>query len=271
MIKNLPYIDSAIAYRVEGNGDPVMLIHGFAEDMTIWEHQINFLKNKFRLIIPDIPGSGRSSPLNHLKNGNSVATMEDYAECLKFLLDHEGVDNCNMIGHSMGGYISLAFADQYPSRLMKLGLVHSTAFPDSEEKKAARRKSNEFIKSYGSAAFIEQAIPNLFDDTFRKNSPEKVQNLIERYANFAPEVLVSYYEAMILRPDRIHILRNFENPLQFIIGENDKAVPLDQSLQQCHLPQISYIHILENTAHMGMLEHPDETNRMLENFLDRTV
>ncbi|HEX4849674.1 MAG TPA: alpha/beta hydrolase, partial [Puia sp.] len=237
----------------------------------IWNHQIDHLKSKFRLVIPDIPGSGSSSPLIHFEKGKPPATMEDYADCFIYLLDQEGISTCDLIGHSMGGYIALAIAERYPSRLKKLGLFQSTAYPDSEEKKEARRKSNDIIRSYGSAAFLEQSIPNLFDESFRKKSPEIVQNLIERYANFLPEVLVSYYEAMILRPERIQILRKFENPLLFIIGENDRAVPLDQSLQQCHLPQISYIHILENTAHMGMLEHPDETNRMLENFLDRTV
>ncbi|PWT72080.1 MAG: alpha/beta hydrolase [Bacteroidetes bacterium] len=248
-----------------------MLIHGFAEDMSIWHHQIDYLKNKFRLIIPDIPGSGGSSPLTLFKNGSPPAIMDDYAACLLHLLDQEGIEKCNLVGHSMGGYVALAFAELYPSRINKLSLFHSTAFPDSEEKKAARRKSNEFIKSYGSAPFIEQAIPNLFDEPFRKSSPEKIENLIERYANFPAEALVSYYEAMILRPDRTHVLQNFKNPVQFIIGENDKAVPLEQSLRQCHIPQISYIHVLEKSAHMGMLEDPDETNRMLENFLDRTL
>ena len=176
-----------------------------------------------------------------------------------------------MIGHSMGGYISLAFAEKHPDRLRALGLVHSTAYADSEEKKAARRKSIEFIGKHGAAEFIRQSAPNLFSDGYKQKNPAGLHEFFERYDNFLAASLVSYYEAMIKRPERTSVLSDFNGPVLFLIGEKDNAVPLDQSLKQCHLPKIAYIHILESAAHMGMLEEPGEVNNLLLSFIKNVV
>jgi len=268
--KELKYGEGQIYYQLEGEGEPVMLLHGFAEDHTIWYHQVKYLQNIFRLIIPDIPGSGRSDSLQKSLGMKEIPTMDDYATAMKAIADAEGIEQFSIIGHSMGGYISLAFAEKYPSRIKQLGLFHSTGFPDTEEKKIARRKSNEIIRQYGSRAFLEQSIPNLFDEEFKKEKPAEVEDLIGRYANFEPDQLVSYYETMIARPDRREVLRNWERPVLFIIGEHDKAVTMEQNLKEVHLPQCSYIHILENTAHMGMLERPGQSSQLVENFLTKT-
>ena len=266
MEKIASYQGEKLYYRDLGKGEPVMFIHGFAEDGTIWDLQAAYLEKKFRILIPDIPGS-------HLAydSETGMSSIEEYAECMKAVLEAEKIKNCVMIGHSMGGYLMLAFAEKYPHYLQGMGLFHSTAYADNEEKKTARRKSIELIRQYGSAAFLEQTIPNLFSDDFKNKAPREVASLIKRYANFKTETLVSYYEAMIRRPDRTGVLKTFPGPVLFIIGENDKAVPLAQSLQQCHLPQLSYIHIFENTAHMGMLENTDLSNHIVENFLDQTL
>jgi pimeloyl-ACP methyl ester carboxylesterase len=167
----------------------------------------------------------------------------------------------------MGGYITLAFAEKYPDRLRSMGLFHSTAYPDSEEKKEVRRRGIEFIRQNGPVKFLGQSIPNLFCDDFKKKDSATVQKILARYANFAAQSLVNYYEAMMLRPDRTHVLKNFPGPVLFILGKYDTAVPLDQGLQQCYMPGLSYIHILEHSAHMGMWEEPAIANPFLEEFL----
>ena len=91
--------------------------------------------------------------------------------------------------------------------------------------------------------------------------------MTERYAGFDPDSLIRYYEAMIRRPDRSQVLQQFPGPVLFIIGEQDSAVPLTASLQQCHLPDTSYIHLLENAGHLGMIEDSARANRILEKFL----
>jgi len=240
---------------------PLVLLHGFAEDSSLWDRQKEYLKDKFRLIIPDLPGSG-SAPFAN----DSATSMEELAAAVKARLDAENIQQCILVGHSMGGYVTLAFAELYPDRLKAIGLFHSTSYADTEEKKAGRRKGIEFIQKNGAAPFIRQSTPNLFSEHSRREHPEWVKYLIQRYSSFDPHALVSYYEAMIRRPDRSHILKNFKGPVLFIIGAQDSAVPLASSLQQCHMPSIAHIHILKDAGHMGMIEDSDSAGRILENF-----
>src|SRR5689334_5958717 len=113
-----------VYYQVQGNGQPVVLLHGFSEDGSVWDNQFAALKDKYQLIIPDLPGSGKS-PLN-----DAEWSMEYFADCIRLILDQEKLETVSMIGHSMGGYITLAFADAWPNRLQSFGLFHSTAFAD---------------------------------------------------------------------------------------------------------------------------------------------
>jgi len=260
--KSISYQSSIIFYRIIGQGKPVVLLHGFGEDGEIWNEQVAYLKEHFHLIVPDLPGSGKSSGQLLVGSLQSEVGMTEYADAIKAILEEEQITECTILGHSLGGYITLAFAEKYPASLKAFGLVHSSAFADSEEKKTARRKSNEFIKKNGAYQFLKTSIPGLF-----KGSTKASDALIEKGRNFSPEALIQYYQAMIARPDRTEILRTFKGPILFIIGEYDNAVPFQQSLQQCYLPAISHVHILRNTAHMGMLEEPRRVNEMIRDFL----
>jgi pimeloyl-ACP methyl ester carboxylesterase len=256
-----------IFYRNIGSGPCVVLVHGFAEDGCIWDKQAEILKNNFQLIIPDLPGSGKSDNGHRSSVDDDFPSIDFYADCIKAILDAGKIKSCTMIGHSMGGYITLAFAEKYPEHLKSLGLLHSTAYPDSEEKKTARKKSISFIQKHGAAEFIKQSAPNLFSDHTKKYYPELVEELIKRYDNFNPAALVFYYDAMMQRPDRTSLLRDFKGSILFIIGENDNAVPLAHSLQQSYIPELSYIHILENVGHMGMWEAPTDVTQFLTAFI----
>jgi len=255
-----------IFYRVEGKGKPVVLLHGFAEDGNIWNKQIEALKEKYLLIIPDLPGSGGSEMLD------GKSTLEDYAELIKAIADEEVFKEKKenrfcLIGHSMGGYITLAFAEKYPELLNSFGLFHSSAFADTEEKIAVRKKGIAFITKNGTEAFLKTSIPNLFSEETQKEKPEFITQLFDMARGISPEALIQCYEAMILRPDRTNVLRTFEKPVLFIIGKYDAAVPLQTSLQQCHLPAISSVNILQHSAHMGMWEEKELANDYLKEFL----
>jgi pimeloyl-ACP methyl ester carboxylesterase len=250
-----------IHYKVYGEGKPVILLHGFGEDSTVWQLQIDALQNDFLVIVPDIPGSGESAFI-------PGANIETYAEILKELCDLElqGA-GAVLVGHSMGGYITLAFAEKYPQYLKAFGLFHSSAFADTAEKKATRKKAIEFIKEKGAYTFLKSSIPGLFTQQFKDQFPQKVEALIEAANNFTPEALIQYYEAMIERPDRTEVLKRFDHPILFIMGEHDMAVPFESSLQQCYLPKQSHVHILRHSAHMGMWEEAENANKLLLEFL----
>jgi pimeloyl-ACP methyl ester carboxylesterase len=330
MDKEIEISKKKIFYRVYGNGKPVMLVHGFGETGDVWKNQTgppqtppkeglsntqsqapsnspeggelaSTLKDKFMLIVPDLPGSGKSEMIDDM-------SMEGMAEVIKVILDTEApptspkgrlrktqgqlVENslqkenikisesskvppsggfreagAFLIGHSMGGYITLAFVEKYPGYLRAFGLFHSTAFADTEEKKATRRKGIEFIKEHGAFEFLKNATPNLFSSRSKDEFPGLIDEFVQSLNNFLPEALVSYYESMIKRPDRTAILKNTRMPVLFIMGEFDNAIPLQDGLKQCHLPERAYINILHRSGHMGMLEQADKSTRILEKFL----
>jgi pimeloyl-ACP methyl ester carboxylesterase len=172
-----------------------------------------------------------------------------------------------LIGHSMGGYISLAMAERHADIICALGLFHSSAYADSEEKIATRRKGIQFIQEHGAGEFLKTAIPNLFSPQSKEKNPQIINELIEQGNNFSVASLVSYYEAMIKRPDRTYILKNMNIPFLFLLGKFDTAIPLKDGLSLCHMPELSYIHVLHKSGHMGMLEEADLTNRILLEFI----
>ena len=261
MIKSLSYQKGRISYADYGKGKPVLLIHGFGEDSAIWENQVSRFKDEFRLIVPDLAGSGKSDFIPE------VFSMDDHADILEQILRTEDIEAADIVGHSMGGYIALAFAEKYHERMTGLCLFHSTAYADTEEKKESRRKSIQFIKQNGSLKFLQQATPNLFSDQTKNENPALVEEIINRYSNFNPNSLVHYYEAMIQRPDRSEVLRKVPKPVLFIAGEHDSAIPIKHMQEQSYLPELSYFHSLKNSGHMGMLEEPANSNRYLEILL----
>lgn len=260
MNKTIEIEGKKIVYKIVSTGKPVLLIHGFGEDGTVWSNQVKALQDKFQLIIPDLPGSGQSEMIDDM-------SMEGMAAIIYSILQQENIEVCPIIGHSMGGYITLAFAEKYPEQVSAFGLFHSSAFADSEEKKATRRKGIEFIKEHGAFEFLKTTTPNLFSPKTKEENPGLIDKQIATLDNFLPAALVSYYDAMMNRPDRTEVLRKATVPVLFIMGKYDVAVPVEDGLKQCHLPEKSYIHILHESGHMGMLEEPGNSNRFLEKFL----
>jgi pimeloyl-ACP methyl ester carboxylesterase len=167
----------------------------------------------------------------------------------------------------MGGYVALAFAEKYAERLNGLGLFHSTVYADNEEKIKLRQKGISFIGEHGAFEFLKTSTPNLFSGKTREEKPELIDKLMPTLRNFSAEALVLYYHAMMQRPDRQVVLSKATVPVLFIIGKNDNAVPFQDSLEQCYLPEKAYIHILHGSGHMGMLEEAEKTNEILKSYL----
>ncbi|HEV2478756.1 MAG TPA: alpha/beta fold hydrolase [Puia sp.] len=257
-------------YHDLGVGIPVMLVHGFAEDGAVWDEVAERLSTMCRVLVPDLPGSGRSALLAGGKPDQAAGavTMESLAAVLKELLDKLEIDQCVLIGHSMGGYITLAFAEKFPERVRAFGFFHSTAYSDSEEKKAGRRKSIEFIRQHGAAPYIRQSAPNLFAVVTREKRPGLVEEMIRRYSTFSAASLMAYLQAMMARPERLYVLENFPRPILFIIGEQDQVVPLEQALKQAHLPRVAQVQLLADAGHMGMLEDAADGSMMIQQFVN---
>ncbi|MCW3073269.1 MAG: alpha/beta hydrolase [Flaviaesturariibacter sp.] len=258
--RNLLYKNAAISYRVQGAGETVVLLHGFGEDGTIWKHQYNAFAG-YRLLIPDLPGSGASAMVEEM-------SLEGLAEVVHTILEAESVNQCIMIGHSMGGYITLAFAERYPQLLSGFGLFHSSAFADSEEKRSTRRKGILFIEEHGAEAFLKATIPNLYSAASKEAHPEWIEEHVSQSKTFSGAALIAYYRSMMGRPDRTAVLREATVPVLFVMGREDAAVPLADGLQQCYLPAQSHVHILEAAGHTGMIEETIEANHCMNSFVN---
>lgn len=266
--KEITHKGRKIFYRCIGEGPVVVLLHGVPFSGNLWSNQIAALK-EYKLIVPDLPGSGRSEMIED-------GSMEGMAECIKEMIVHETASlffkagephSVVIIGHSMGGYIALALAEKYPELLNGLGLFHSTAYADTEERKEARRKAIAAIGEKGAFEFIKNMLPNLFAPLTKTGNPELIEEQIGASNNFSGPALVNYYKAMMERPDRTRVLKNLKVPMLFILGKYDNAVSLKDGLEQCAVPDLTYIHILENSGHTGMREEPDKANGILKNYL----
>lgn len=244
-----------------GTGPVLVLIHGFCENKDLWKVFEKELLLNFRVIIPDLPGHGDS-----LVKTDEVS-IEYLAKKVFDLLNFLEIKECVMVGHSLGGYVTLAFAERYPDMLKGFGLFHSTAFADPEEKKANRNRTIEFIEKNGMEPFADSFVAPLFYHKNRPNLKDQISMMQNTCRNTLKNAVIAITKAMRDRKDRIEVLKGSKVPVLFIIGKEDNAVPLNKSLEQCYLPQKHEVLILEETSHMGMFEKTKECERLLVKFV----
>lgn len=244
-------------YNAAAKGTPLVLLHGFGEDSRIWQHFIQDFP--MPVITPDIGGLGSSEPL-------ATYSIDNMADSVLALVQHLQYEKIILIGHSLGGYVGLAFAERHPAYLAGLGLFHSHPFADAPEKQEHRRKVADFILRNGSKVFVEELIPKLFHPDYLAQAGDLLKTLIERGATFAPESLAGCSVAMAERPDRAAVLEQIACPVLFIIGRDDTAVTWQQSTEQTYLPPVADVHILDAVNHMGMFEATDKTRQIVLDF-----
>ncbi len=252
-------------FTQQGFGKKVLvLIHGFCEDNTIWQNLMPTLSKYYKVIAPDLGGFGNSANLLP-----QDVTIEDLAEQVKNLLDELEIKKCIMIGHSLGGYVALAYAQKYAQNLEGLGLFHSSALPDNEAKKRNRNQTTFFIQKNGVNPFADDFSAMMFF-TPRHIELQKEIEYIKNSVKKTPEKsILQVTIALRDRPDQTELLKKLSIPVLFIIGREDVSIPLSSYSEQIFYPQDADIHILNDTGHVGMLERPKETLRMVLNFVKR--
>ncbi len=253
--------NSGIFYTDQGKGFPVLLIHGFCETHEIWDSFSNRLSDNYRLICIDLPGFGRSKLL---PNGFSLA---DVASKIIVLLEELKIEACISIGHSLGGYVSLAVAEQRPAILKAFGLFHSTAYADTAERRVSRNKVIEFVSNRGVTPFIESFIPPLF---YNQSNPY-IQSIVRLGSQTNRDTLLAYVMAMRDRPDSTFVVAHFEGAILFIAGEWDAGIAVESIKKQSEMAIRPTVCVLTNTAHMGMFEQPDEAIKYIQVFLQSEI
>jgi pimeloyl-ACP methyl ester carboxylesterase len=240
----------------------LVFLHGFCESKELWSDLISKLPEKFNCIALDLPGYGENlAPVVDF-------SMEAMAEAVHSELKQRKINKCILVGHSLGGYVSLAFAEKYPKMLQGLCLFHSSALADTEEKKEARNKTIEFVKKHGVDLFMQSFVAPLFALENREKCKKDIEKLIKIGQATPEESIVKTLRAMRDRKKRLKVLKEATFPVLFIAGKEDVAVPLEATLEQCHLPNNSTTVFLGETGHMGMFEKPYETRKAVEKFAE---
>ncbi len=255
-------IESKIRYRDVGEGDTIVLLHGYLESLKIWNGIVKELKDNYRVIAIDLPGQG------HSNISREVQTMETMAYEVRLVLDNLGVDKCMMIGHSMGGYVTLAFMEAYPEILTGVSLFHSSPYADTEDKKEIRDKTIEMLKKGKKSQLYTTHFSKIFAAENLEKMQFRIDKLKERVQKTPTEYIISVLEGMKVRPDRSELLATTNLPVQYIIGAKDNFIPLS-ILDNLKLPKCSEIVTLENSGHMGMYEEKEKSAEAIKNFITK--
>lgn len=242
----------------------VVLVHGFGEDSSIFSEQTKALAGRCTLFTPDLPGSGIYKDYQWQPETDTIEWMADW---LRNWMIEKTKAPIILLGHSMGGYITLAFVEKYPELIIGFGLLHSTAFADAAERKLIREKAILFMQQKGGFTFLKTSIPGLFGVSYAERAPEKIAELVASAHQFSVETLEAYYRAMLKRPDRTHVLSASKVPVLIIAGTEDNAAPLKDLTEQAALPANTMFCLLENVGHMGMIESPEQFNQGIIDFI----
>ncbi len=257
-------VDQLSYFDVGTSNKTILLLHGFGEDHCIWKNQIEFLAPHYRIIAPNLPGVHCKPLALHHSQAPSISM---YVEVLHELMHHLGIEQYYIVGHSMGGYIGLSFADYYVNHVQGLLLLHSTTYEDNDAKKASRMKVAEFIEEWGVSKYLETATPNLFGNAFKKTNSATIQQLIESGSDISKETMIQFVFAMRNRKAYTHLLQQTHIPVWMIAGEADLAVPIQDSMEQIKLLPSTNSLVLKEVGHMGMLEATDLVNQFIQQFI----
>ena len=249
-----------MAYEDRGEGEVVVLLHGFCGSSDYWDAVTTALLGEYRCIVPDLRGHGSTdAPLG-------AYTVEQMAEDVAELLLHLEVARYTVLGHSMGGYVTLALAERYPERLSGFGLIHSTAYPDSDAAKEKRLQAVAAVQS-GVVEFIDQLVPGLFAEQNRHKSSMKHAIDTARQIGYQtpPQGVAGAALAMRERPDRRELLSTADVPVLLLAGEDDSVVPQDRvfTTEGEHITRS----VIQGAGHMSMYEAPELLTTEILRFL----
>ncbi len=252
-----------IHFFEKGKGQPLVLIHGYCETGKMWSDFAESLSTEFRVICPDLPGIGNSSI-----SGDQIS-LEEVAVHLEDWMDANQIKNPIIIGHSLGGYVTLALLELMGIRIKAIGLFHSTAYADDADKMEMRNRTITFLRKNGVEKFVTSFVPPLFPVNRREELANEIELAIEDAKRSTLDGLIAYAGAMRDRKDRLEILKHFSGPKLLIAGTEDNAVKIEASRSQ--KDAFSHYFELQGVGHMGMVEAKAQTLDALMRFCQETM
>ncbi|MBB3108519.1 pimeloyl-ACP methyl ester carboxylesterase [Paenibacillus phyllosphaerae] len=258
--QRIAYYDSGEVEGIVPQGTAVILLHGFCGSSAYWEEVLPYINKLGRIVIPDLRGHGMSSAPQ-----DETYEMEAFADDLNQLIGQLGLDQICLFGHSLGGYVSLAFAEKHADKLKSFSLVHSTSLPDSAQAKVGRDKAIATINESGIGAFVEGLVPKLFAPDHLEGLKDKVARIKKIGEATSPAGAAATALGMKNRMDRRSVLENLKVPRLLIAGSEDGVIPAQNTFtsEGTNVSQV----LLSGSGHMSMVESPSELGNRIVAFV----
>ena len=249
-----------ISYTDTGKGSTIVLLHGFLENSTMWDFFIPHLAKKNRVITVDLLGHGESESRGY------VHSMEDNADIVHSVLSELRIRKCAVVGHSMGGYVALAFAELYPDYVKGLVLLNSTSRADSDEKKENRDRAIKAVK-HNHRNFVRLSIANLFSEDNREKLSEEIEHVKTEALKTPLQGIVASLEGMKIRNDREVLFHFASYPILLVLGKQDQVLKYEDAIEQVDGTKVKLITFED--GHMSTIENRNELLTHLTDFFKK--
>jgi pimeloyl-ACP methyl ester carboxylesterase len=256
-LNQIDYKNTKISYSDTGKGNAIILLHGFLENQTMWLDLVPELSKKHRIITIDLLGHGESGCLGY------VHSMEDNAAAVHSVLSKLRIRKAIFVGHSMGGYVALAFVELYPAAVKGLVLLNSTSKADSEERKANRDRAIKAVKK-DYKGFVRLSIANLFNPDHRERLVDEIEKVRVEALKTPLQGIVASLEGMKIREDRETLIRSATYPILLILGKKDPVLNYEDGLKQIENTTVKLATFPD--GHMSHLENRAELLKVLLDF-----
>ncbi|WP_188049058.1 alpha/beta fold hydrolase [Flavobacterium sp. GP15] len=259
-MKQTQFKNTQISYSDVGKGTAIVLLHGFLENKTMWDFYVPEFAKKNRVITIDLLGHGESECLGY------VHTMEDHADAVYAVLSELRIRKAFFVGHSMGGYLALAFAELYPEYIKGIALLNSTAKADNEERKINRDRAVKAVKQ-SFVNFISLSIANLFSENNRERLALEIDKVKKEALKTPLQGIVASLEGMKIRTDREHVLHLSTFPILMVLGEKDPVLPYHETSKQIEQTKVELITYAD--GHMSYIENQENLLKVLIAFFKK--
>ena len=253
------YKNTKISFSNTGKGTTIVLLHGFLENKKMWKEYVELLSEKHHVVTIDLLGHGESDSLGY------VHEMEDNANAVNKVLEYLKIEKAIILGHSMGGYVGLAFAELYPQKIRKLVLLNSTSKEDSAEKKLNRTRAIKAVKQ-NYVSFVSLAIANLFSENNRTRLANEIEKVKEEALKTPLQGIVASLEGMKIRKDREWLLQENRFPVLLILGKKDPVLNYEESLAQIEDTTAELVSFED--GHMSHIENKEALKTILLDFFE---
>jgi pimeloyl-ACP methyl ester carboxylesterase len=256
------YSGGRIHFSDSGNGTVIVLLHGYLESSEVWNGFAEKLTSEFRIISVDLPGHGLSDVYGE------VHSMEFMAQAIKELLKALGLKKVFLTGHSLGGYVTLAFLENFSGNLSGYCLFHSQPFPDTPAALEKRRREIEIVKVGKKNLMYPDNVISMFATSNLETFSGAVQRSKDIASRIPGEGIIAVLNGMMIRPSRLAVMEKGKVPCLWILGSMDNYIPCEFIQTMVNLPANARVVVLKNSGHMGFIEEEKLAVKVVSDFVN---